>query len=145
VVNSLNTDTQQGGRKSACAKICFEKAGELSFRFTFIGLALATDLRGVLRGVSNDECGERWNNPNKEEIAPGHFKWEYGIKRQVRGGRNRPANGVAALHNRQRSSALFRPCVFSNQRGTDGPLAAEEESFEGAPQEEVECVLRCRR
>src|SRR5699024_946335 len=56
VVNSLYTDTQQGGRKSACTKIRSEKTSELSLRFPFIGLALTTDLRGVLRGASNNEC-----------------------------------------------------------------------------------------
>src|SRR5699024_1780646 len=34
--------------------------------------------------------------------------------------------------------------VFSDQRGTDGPLTTEEESFECAPQEEIKCVPRCR-
>src|SRR5699024_12205895 len=78
-------------------------------------------------------------------MARGYFGREYGVERQVRGGRDCPANGVAALHNRKRTSALFRPRIFCNQRGADGPLTTEEEPFERAPQKEIKCVLRSRR
>src|SRR5699024_313763 len=56
VVDALNADTQQCGRRRACTKIRSEKTRELSLRFAFIGLALATDLRCILRRASNDEC-----------------------------------------------------------------------------------------